>query len=234
MAFCPECGKSTAPEATKCVHCGKELAAAQHKPVGGRFKGTMMMQSAPVAAAAATPAKLPDAPSLATPSESAKPESAPPPAAAAAPKPMLKATMLGAGIAVPPPAAAGAVAQPATTPEAAAGAAAPAPAEEAKRKMAFAATAPAHAAFTLPTEAAATSPTDASPAAEPKKYLPGDPMAPHPNAAARPHSAPRRGVVHVDPSKTWVYVVIGCVGMLLIGAAGFGMAVYLGLVSFGK
>jgi hypothetical protein len=46
MAFCPDCGKPYPDQATKCGSCGKELPAAAKKPVGGKFKGTMLMTPA--------------------------------------------------------------------------------------------------------------------------------------------------------------------------------------------
>jgi hypothetical protein len=125
---------------------------------------------------------------------------------------MLKATMVGGAINIPPPSAAGG--------------AAPADAQ----KMAFAQTAPAQAAFQLPTTAT-TPRADPTPTGS-SKYLPGDPMAPSP-AQSRPHG-PRGSTIVVDKSKTLLYVGLGVFGMLLIGAAGIGMAVYLKLVSFGK
>lgn len=226
MAFCPECGKSTAPDATKCVHCGTELAKAPAKAAGARFKGTMMMQSAPVVGAtpespSATPAPAITAPVPAAPAAA--------PATSTAPKPMLKATMLGAGIAAPPkPAGDEGKAPSAPQPTSSA----TPPVEDTRRKLAFAATAPAQGAFVLPTQAPAG--TDSAPTGgTPKKFLPGDPMAPHPGAS-RTHSAARISAVTVDPKKTWVYIAIACVGVIVIGAVGVGMAVYLGLASFGK
>jgi hypothetical protein len=96
MAFCPECGKPTTPEASKCVGCGHELEA---KPAGvktgaARFKGTMLMATSPVVTKAAEnkPAAKPAA---------AAPAAAPvasPAAGVGAGKPQAKSTIIGTGL----------------------------------------------------------------------------------------------------------------------------------------
>ncbi len=217
MAFCPECGKPATAGASKCVHCGTELTAPKEKVAGGgRFKGTMMMQSAPGVATPAA-AAAPAAPAVAAPAVSVTPVPAAP-AASTVPKPSLKGTMV-AGIA--PPVAPSVAAVPPS-------AAAPAPAPEATRqKLAFAATQPQQAAYQLP-----QTPAHAEP--EAKKFLPGDPM-------AQGQSAPRASMTHrgSDPNtaegnKTWLYVGLGCLGMVVIGGIGVLIALRLGLAHFGK
>jgi hypothetical protein len=224
MAFCPECGKSAAPEATKCIHCGTELAAPA-KPAGGgaRFKGTMMMQTAPVVAppasapAAPAPAAEP-APAAAPAPVAAAPTPSPVPAASAVPKPGLKATMVGGGI-VMPPSAAGAAGG----------------ADEARKKMAFAATAPAQAAFQIPTTPAATPAVADSSSSTEKKVLPGDPMAPAQSARGTGgHRASQSSAPPPAADKTWLYVVLAFVGMIVIGGIGLGVAMKMGLVHLGK
>ncbi|HET6337869.1 MAG TPA: zinc ribbon domain-containing protein [Polyangiales bacterium] len=106
MAFCPECGKSVTAEASKCASCGHELEA---KPAGAktgptRFKGTMLMATAPVIAkagpgpAADKPAadKAPAAaPVAVTPAAGpANQQAAPAPTANA----QAKSTMIGTGL----------------------------------------------------------------------------------------------------------------------------------------
>ncbi|MCA9600551.1 MAG: zinc ribbon domain-containing protein, partial [Myxococcales bacterium] len=60
--FCPNCGKPNTDEATKCVACGAELKKQGAK----KFKGTMMMQTSPIAqkpgASEPAPGAVPTAP----------------------------------------------------------------------------------------------------------------------------------------------------------------------------
>ncbi len=231
MAFCPECGKSATAEGGKCVHCGFDLGT-KSKPEKARFKGTMIM-SAPVQKDAAPPA-TPAAPAAPAAVPAAPPPAAetPTPAGSAVPKPGLKATMVGANIAVPP--MAGMVGA----------------AEDVKKKMAFAATQPLQA-FVPPSAPARAEPAKTEPAkAEPakaevvasdksvmepsasgeKKYLPGDPMAPTP--AARPRSQSRHvASLEARAERNPMFLVwLSIAGMLLIGAIGFGAAWYMGLL----
>jgi hypothetical protein len=233
MAFCPECGKPATAEATKCAHCGHDLAGSEKaKPAGSaRFKGTMIMAPAPQTAPSAQAAPA------AQPAPAAAPAPAPTPAPAPAsvsPKPGLKATMIAANV----PAAAPPAAPPARD-----------GAEEQRKQMAFAATAPQQAAFVMPAQPApgspsaphaATAPTSNRPAAdapdpassdEHTKYLPGDPMAPT-HEAARPHHAQRHTGAGADvpKSNTWLWVGLGCLGMIVIGGIGIAIAVRLGLM----
>lgn len=110
MAFCPECGKPVTAEASNCASCGHELEAKPAGPKTGaaRFKGTMLMATAPVVAK----------PSAGTGAGADKPGAAKAPAAvpttAAAPaappanqqgaglpagKPQAKSTIIGTGLA---------------------------------------------------------------------------------------------------------------------------------------
>jgi hypothetical protein len=213
------------------VHCGHELAAKEKSAAPVRFKGTMIMTPSPVTAsapvaAAPTAASTPASTAAAAPVASAPAPSTPPP------KHGLKATMLAANV----PAA-----QPGPVPAAAA------EGGEERKKMAFAATAPAQAAFVLPTQPAAAGPASHKPPApapeaasgeqEHKKYLPGDPMAPagRSDEAARPHHAAAHhtgagAAPLAQTSKTWLWVALGCLGMLVIGGIGVSVAIYLGLM----
>lgn len=187
MAFCPECGKPAADQATKCASCGKELS---RRRVRASRKGTMMMTpgvaakaasqlappAAPVAGAAPAPAPAGSAP----PAPPAPIGGAPAPAPVGGAGPArqtskLKHTMVGTGMPVPSPAAPAAVsappaasaAPPAAPPEATPEEEAPPNAPAAGRKnMAFADTAlgiaPAPAIAPAPTGAAAAGEGQAS------------------------------------------------------------------------
>ncbi len=113
-----------------------------------------------------------------------------------------------------------------------------------RKKMAFAATAPAQAAFVLPGAAkpdaakkpsaapAAAPAADATSSGEHTKFLPGDPMAPTPEAT-RPHHPARHtpgGSPASAPNKTWLWVGLGCLGMIVIGGIGVVIAMRLGLL----
>ncbi len=238
MAFCPECGKPAAAQATQCVHCGREVAPKEKSAAApARFKGTMIMTSAPATGSANAESSVPATQgAAAAASETPKPVS-PTPITGGAGKPGLKATMVGVGVGT------GMSAEVAGAVRGAADGGGDMP----KHAMAFAATQPQKAAFTLPQQEAAKRPagegasaavlgTPAEPTvsattgAQGKKYLPGDPMAP---AAARPqHAAHHAGSpAHPDAgkSKTWLWVALGCLGMVVIGALGVGAASYLGL-----
>ncbi|HEX7477816.1 MAG TPA: zinc ribbon domain-containing protein [Polyangiales bacterium] len=228
MAFCPECGKPATAEAIKCVHCGHELAAKEKSAAPVRFKGTMIMTPSPVTASSPVPV----APAAASTPAATPVASVPAAPSTPGPKHGLKATMLAANV----PAA-----QPVALPAAAAAGG------EERKKMAFAATAPAQAAFVLPSQPAAAGPASHKPPApapeaasgdqEHKKYLPGDPMAPagrsdepaRPHHAAAHHTGPG-GAPLAQTSKTWLWVALGCLGMLVIGGIGVGVAIYLGLM----
>ncbi len=129
------------------------------------------------------------------------------------PKPGLKATMVGGAITAP--AALGS--------------------DEAKKKMAFAATQPlASATSEAKNEVVAASQAvlDA-PAPAGKKYLPGDPMAPSPVAAvARPRSQSRQiAQLEERAEKNPMFLVwLALGGMVVIGAVGYAAASYMGLV----
>jgi hypothetical protein len=244
MAFCPHCGKEAGNQASTCISCGKSLAAAA-KPAGPvRFKGTMMMQPAanPPAPAAAAPAAPPAASpeAVAAPAAPAAPAAAP----AGAPKHGFKGTMIGTGIpgvgAAAPAAAAPAAAAPAAAAPAAAApaAAAPAPARSMEAASSFADTAPASdagpaiaaakaAAEAARQAAAALTPTTADDSA---RFLVGDPMAPHEEAARTAPVRHHAGHEEPDQRPPWMLVAIGFVGMLAIAGIGVGVAVYLGLL----
>jgi hypothetical protein len=92
-----------------------------------------------------------------------------------------------------------------------------------KKKMAFAATQPQH---------AATPPRDDEPS-ESKKFLPGDPMAPH-TAPAKGHTGARASLITHDPGQpsNKTLIIVAIVGMLIIIGIGVGAAAYMGLVQF--
>lgn len=175
MAFCPECGKAMAADATRCVYCGHEIEN-KAGAAGGRFKGTMMMATSPVAKASpaqAAPAQA--APAQAVPVEPAK-AAAPAAAAAQAPaKSAAKATMIGTGLGpiVAKPAAP-ATAQAERTPAA--------PAPDSKRNMAFAQTQ--HGAMFVPQA------KPAAPESEPESIaIAATPLAPRPEPEPEPMPA---------------------------------------------
>jgi hypothetical protein len=216
MAFCPECGKSAAAEATRCIHCGHELAPAENKAGPARFKGTMMM-AAPVVAKPTEPANVNAAAPAPAPAANPAPIVTPPaqPAQpATSPRLNVKATMIGQGVgpliakpAQPAPTAAkpaqpAQIAQPAAKPAAQIvakpAAQPPSPtgsANQTEPKPQHIALAQTQALFSSadPTPVAPAR-TPASPATadqlanapEAPMYLPGDPMAPQPLAARQP------------------------------------------------
>jgi hypothetical protein len=212
MAFCPECGKSAAAEATRCIHCGHEFAPAE-KAGPARFKGTMMM-AAPVAAKPTAAANVNAAAPAPAAGANPKPIVTPPaqtPQPATSPRLNVKATMIGQGVgpliakpAQPAPTAAkpAQTAQPAAKPSAqivAKPAAQPptptASVNQTEPKPQHIALAETQALFS-PADPTPVAParTAASPAAadqlanapETPRYLPGDPMAPQPLAARQP------------------------------------------------
>jgi hypothetical protein len=207
MAFCPECGKQAAADAANCASCGYAFAIAEKKAAAAaRFKGTMMM-AAPATAEPTTPAN----------GNAAPPARAAPAvvvAAGNAGKRNGKATMMGQGIGPvvvvnPVEHTVGDASAPRATHQGQpAGYAAAQPHAAAATVQAFAAT-PAQG-FVPRAEPAARSASAA-------RYLPGDPMAPQPVAAAR--SAPRLHLqeetsTRVYQDRKWLYWAV-C-GMVLV------------------
>jgi hypothetical protein len=230
MAFCPECGKQAAPEAANCAGCGYAFPATEKKVGANRFKGTVMM-------AAGAPAEAAPANGYAVVIEQA-PISVAAPAAPVAPnsgnKRNGKATMMGQGIApaveVAPPHTNVSAGHKATI---AHGQMAPQNQYDQQPPTGYATTQPSAAsaaAYAEPAEpyrdaqpAPRRDPRTASAAA---RYLPGDPMAPQPPAAAARSS--QRLHIHEEVSipvrheRQWLYwalcgVVVVSVLVLAIG-----------------
>jgi len=238
MAFCPHCGKSVGEQASRCAECGGELEA-RGKPA--RFKGTMMMSpgtaplisppnagqpratqpaAQPAAAAADASKPSPIAATLPMPATGPIAEAA----AAAAKKPAaLKATMLGTG-----EAGLGSILQNLQAAQPAAPAAAPAAAPKPEPIAAAPAAAPAPA-------PAATTRREVQEQDDSKRFLVGDPMAPH-DAPAAP-SKPQRGSMtsrlsmDVPRDRSAMFIVVGIVGVCVIAALGYVAARLMGLAN---
>lgn len=207
MAFCPHCGKSATDQAVKCIGCGKELEPLQKKS-GGKFKGTMMM-AAPGAdlKAPAAPAPAPAPAPVAAPAPAPEPE----PAAAAAPAAKKAsiggATMIGTGLPL-----GGMVGQPQ-----AAALAAPAPSGAS----------PAPTPVPPADDGAASAPPEAD---GDQQMLAGDPMSDSGPTSLEPSIARAKKPSIAPAGNTVMWVMVGFGGMLLIGAVGYGAAVFLGLL----
>jgi hypothetical protein len=232
MAFCPNCGTNVTEQASQCVSCGQAIGT---KTKGLRFKGTMM----------AVGGKLPAATSPNPPSTATKPAATPlpPPAAAQPPARIGRNTAPGVGApdvasatpAHPPVEAIAAKVLPAKTPAPSRlGAAAPPP------KRAGGSPAPI---IRPDSEGAAPPPrrpgtsgapivrTDAATAGN-ARALAGDPSRDARAAAARkPEARFRAGSVPPPlPEGNGRLIAISVGGVTLIAAAGYAVAVYLGLL----
>ena len=230
MAFCPQCGKSVAEQASKCLACGHDLAT---RAKAARFKGTMMMT--PGTAAPVPPRPAPPAAAAPNAGAAAKqpPAAATAPAAAVPPPPpskVSKATILGTGGAgLPPPSKAASApgASALNAPPPAAGP--PKAAEPVKPQVASASRAQ-----NDPTlaDTAPNAADDSAAREDSQRLLVGDPMAPPPKPATRGGRSLARGAdptgVEQPSSAKLVAIAIG--GVLLIAAVGYATARYMGLV----
>lgn len=224
MAFCAECGKSNADQATACDGCGKPMRPAGRAAGPARFKGTMIMGGAAP--------KAPVAPA---------PASAPTPAPAPANQPNLafQATMMGPmtvpGSSAPPPAAA-AVAPVAVPPAAAT------PRVSPKGTMIGGMSAlqipgpPAGqvAASAAPVPQASTFASSETPAAA--VDVPPSPAAPQVSSAldvdyGTPGDYGGYGA-GANKNNTMIWVGVGIAGAIAFAVFAVGVAVWLGVISF--
>jgi hypothetical protein len=226
MAFCPECGKSAAAGATRCIHCNYEFPVAEKKAAPGRFKGTMMMAAPAVAkpAAAANANTAAAATAVTVPRGPVRVAAEPQPPTA--PRLNVKATMIGAGIA--PVVAKPAAAAPQIAASAAATPASPAARQDSHNDAKHIAMAQTQALFS-PAETAAK-PAAAAPMAveprEPARYLPGDPMGPQPSAAMQ--SSPRLmldddSIAPPMKDRKWMLLAVGGVVLFSVLLLAFGL-----------
>ena len=250
MAFCPHCGKSAADQATKCISCGKDLTPLKPAGGGGKFKGTMLMTPGQAGAEAKPPAAQPKAPAPDQPTAQ-KPAAQPQPAA---PSPAKKSapfggTMIGTGIPTPDgpkPAVTAAPQEPVAAPQKPEAPPQPAgPAAEppqAARPSALEAGRTELAMGTPPApQATADAMADTGPQdpthGTPAKMLAGDPMAAGGDAAAQAPASPAKTPAAAVPdqpqksNKTWLWVGLGCLGMMAIACVGTGVAAYMGFLN---
>lgn len=245
MAFCPHCGSSITEQASECAACGHALPTAVAAKPKGRFKGTMIaMGGRSPAEAAAPPADPVGAPApggtIPMPGLNKAPPPAPPPigsatsggqvgfgTATAAKK--KHGTMLGVGgtgLAVP------SALQPGTS--------APEPVAESPVATAAAPAEPASA--PTPEALPPVSPPKSSSAARsghalarsPATQPEGRALAPSTRpSSTRPRAEGRFVAGSIPPAPPGPgmgkLIAIGVGGMVLIAAAGYAMALFLGL-----